>query len=328
MRKIGQFILGAAPPLLWAATELYLIKTLKIRATFSVVGLLALIALQILLSWLFFRVLRNRSARYGVFFGNILPLAFFGISLWLKIDFTPNVHFSNNRQSSSASNVPPIQLSERITQANLGVLSDTLAISVTSYKGDKLAKGDGQRINSLVIDFSNFQIQPNKEWRETSSKFNFEIINDSLFTLYLPNEKVIQKLNVANKTDSVSYIGYLPRHRMFVFIENVSEMGPDYFAIDAISGQRLNGVPLYSNSKGDLFANVSFQHFIGDVDAILQVWKKSEGNYILLMEKGISTNKFLDSTGFEVSHSHWDKNDFFFAINIDGDIATVKVHVF
>jgi hypothetical protein len=325
IKRIGLFVFGLILTLLLASTMLYLLKLLKLKSVFAVGTLIALIALQILCSYLLVWFLKNRFVKYGIFFGSIFPLVFFAIGLWMQIDFTPPKQISSEKPSSQQE--VSKNLNERINQSNLGILSDTLAISVTSLS-EKWSDRNVTSVNSLLVDFSPFKIQSSREWRETNSKSRFEIVHDTLFILHLSESRqVTQRLKIPDGPDSISYVGYLPLHKMFVFVENVGEFGPDYFSIDARTGQRLYGVPLYDNVKNNLFGNAYFRHDIGDVEVVFQLWKKSNDNFCPLLHKAILINKTLEENNFEIRNIHWKDYDFLFDLRIDNDTASIKARV-
>jgi hypothetical protein len=210
------------------------------------------------------------------------------------------------------------------------ITTDSFAIHVTADTIRDVDKSVSGKVNSFHIDLDGLKIMRAKEWNKSVSKSKFEVVNDTIFILNLKDKNIIRKKlkPTKNGVDSVSYLGYLSQLSLFIFVENVAEYGPDYSAIDAASGQIINGIPLYTSQYDNLFGSVLFRHYLGQLEVPVKIWQKEDKIYRTIYEDEIVlTSNYNEYDRFMISDVRWDKKDFKFKLHIDSDSIELRLRV-
>lgn len=272
---------------------------------------------------LFIVLFKNPLLKYGIILGAIIPFLFLAYGFWTKYD--------HDKERASEPVVTRSQMQSFSTQiAGLeSYVTDSFAINVTFDTIVENTISITEPLNSFIIELNYFEIDRTKQNVKVPAKSKFEIINDTLFVLYLESNKVIKKKlePSTNGFDSISYLGYLPKSGLFVFVDNMSEFGPDYSSIDALTGQIIHGLPLYEARSESLYGCVSFCNDIGQLKIPVKLWHKENKKYRLIYEDEIELSNYRNYDRFSISNIGWNNNDFSFNLKVDNDSVKVRLRV-
>lgn len=320
MKKVGQFLLGISIELAFIGLVFILLMSADIRGATAGITITA----SLIISATLFTVLFKRPLlQYGIILGTIIPFLFLVYGFWTKYD--------HDKESTSEPMMAGSQagsFSKQIASLE-SYVTDNFAISVTFDTIQENTISITGPINSFIIDLNDFEIDRKKQNVKVAAKSKFEIINDTLFVLYLePNKVIKKKLEPStNGFDSISYLGYLPKAGLFVFVDNVSEFGPDYSSIDALTGQIIHGLPLFEAGAEGLYGSVSFCHDIGQLKVPVRLWHKENKEYRLIYEDEIELSSYRNYNRFSISNIGWNKKDFSFNLKVDHDSVKVRLRV-
>ncbi|GCC53320.1 hypothetical protein SanaruYs_35630 [Chryseotalea sanaruensis] len=298
--------------------------TLKLLDIKGTTALTILVISLIVLTIIFIYIISDRYVKHGVVCGASLPLLLFVYSSWI-------IYKKSNSPETKSAFVEKSKINLREEASILNSLTtDSFAIHVTADTIREKHRNDGGEVKSFQIDFSEFKIKKVKELNKSITNPKFEIVNDTLFILYLEVNNIIKKKlkHTRNGSDSSSYLGYLPDKNLLIFAENVSEFGPDYSSIDAITGQVIDGIPLYKSKNHNLYGSVLFRHDLGQLQVPVKIWKKENTRYRIIYENEILLPGYYgEYDRFIISDIKWDKKDFKFKLYVDNDSIELKLRV-
>ncbi len=321
MKNLGKFILGTFVQLASIALVFLTLMKIDIRGsaalTILVIGLILLVII-------FIYFIPDRYIKYGVAFGRFSTSLFFIYGTWTAYEESNRLDTTPQSLESKATS-----LWTEINTLN-SITTDSLAVHVTADTINEGEKVIGGEVKSFQIDLKEFKIITTKEWNKSLTKSKFEILNDTIFILHLQGGDIIKKRlePTENGIDSTVYLGYLPQQGLFIFVENVSELGPDYSSINAVTGQIINGIPLYRYKSDNLYGSVLFRHELGQLEIPVKIWEKVNNDYKIVYEDEITlTKNYRDYNRFIISNIKWDKQDFKFKLYLDKDSIELKLRV-
>jgi hypothetical protein len=327
MKKAFKLVFGLCMPIVLA---ILLMVLFRLAGIYTITAVVALFIAQVVVCALLFFFLKDKLQKWGVVCASIPVILFFAIGIYSKLEQS-NAVAPTSKKIVIPSGISDLGLVEyiRASSADLTEEYGDSTVFLTADFIDAPKYPNKTLFNTLGLDLERFHLDPSMDWVNAGSSHKFEILNDTLFQLEIPGRNpVTKKLNpLQNIHNSITYLGYLPQHQLFVFKETVNEYGPDYSCIDALTGQILEGVPLYK-SKNGLYANVSFKHIIGDLLANTQVWKKEGEIYELIYNKELDLNTTTENADFALSHIEWDNDDFTYYLYLNEEEAAVTVRLF
>ena len=321
MRKILHFVLGFS--LVLGIFLIYFLTFIKI-GKFNLFIVISLIVLQSVISLLLYRKFKNKQIRIGILFTTIPLILFLCTGLLVEVydkktkpsQKTFNIEKSEEDRRYEIMNNEGISLFEKFNELKLGKLSDSIIIAFTLKNTE--TKKSKFSINSLKFNLSTFDTVYYPKNSFYSDSTNFKIYKNSILIVTKNNKKIVEKLKPSDGSDSIVYLGYMPKEKFFLFAEGISEYGIDYKTINAITGQEIEGIPIFKSYKGEYSVFVYFYHFIGDLKLIIKFWRiNKNNNFQLIHSEDIPLCVYIknyNNLPYEISNTQWDKNSFNFTL--------------
>lgn len=303
---------------------------------FSLPSIFSMFIVQIVISTFLFLIFKKKFIKAGVLVSSLIALIYFGNNLYKKMTYlesksvtinTTDFEKSEKDKREDFMKDTSLTLFEKFSNMKLGKLSDSIVIAF-SIKNEIKTKKSRFNINSLIIDFSDFNITttPNDEYFLRND--NFQYLKDTLLRIVAKNGNVIvKKLEPSAKSDSLVYLGYLPKQNLFIIAQGLSEYGIDYISINSQNGQEIDGIPLFKSQNEKYYSFIYFHHFIGYLELIIKYWTLDNNNYYqLIHEEKIPFNTFLENsncTSYDISNIGWDKTKFSFVLRYYNSLKRV-----
>jgi len=288
---------------------------------FSLTTIFFMFIVEIIITIFLCIFFKNKFVRVGILTATIIFLIIIGNDFYGKLYDAENKEFLTPRFYYDCEDYEEtrrvklmkdkkLSLYEKFKEIKLGKLSDSIVI-IFSVKNINEITNSEFKINSLNIDYTNFGIIkiPNDKYFLNSDKFFY---SNSILRILTPSGKtIIQDLYFENNGDSNAYIGYLPKHKLFVLAESRAEYGTKYTSIDWQNGQEIEGVPLFVSRDNKYYSFLYFMHVIGDLEFHIKYWKKdNNGHYQKIHDEKIPLGISIDEKKFlipyEISNIEWD----------------------
>lgn len=323
MKRLLNFLLGF---ILNAIIFIGCFLTFAIIIKFSLASIFGLFVLQFLISFVVAKILKNKQVRIGIIASLVIALAFLGYNIYKKLSYIEaksnnykykNIEISERDLRLEIMKDTTLSLYDKFTKMKLGKLSDSIVIAF-SIKKEVVQKESNVIVNSLNINFSDFHILkiPNpKDVQNCEFLYN----DDKFVKVLLKNkEEIYKELQPSNGSDSIVFLGYLPKQSLFVFAQGISEYGINYSSISSITGQEIDGIPLFKSPFENYYCFIHFNHFVGDIDLIIDYWlldKNSIYKKIFIETIPLNIYKGKDNNlPFSISNITWDKSKFSFQL--------------